>query len=692
MDKLKEILSKNPDERTEKDLEYLEEYSEELNDEQKTQLDNEAKELSDDDIIEEHNAEFISKSIVKKDSSAKPVTKNFTAKVKDLGDGLMEAIISSQSEDRHGEIIDMKGLDVKKYMTNPIISYLHDHSVPSIGRTHSLKKTRDGKLIAKFEWAIKNNLKAIHDKAVLMYELYKEGFQFAFSIEFIPVELNGNTYTKSEMVGFAPVVVPANPDALLLAKKKGLDKEYLKAYNISNMDIKELIERAEKDGVDSLTLAEVKFLQENKDDLTANQIKSLSEIFSEKKEDKKDDTNNETVKALKALKDEVAELKKADKPVHNKDINNDNPNNKNLNNDDENVSYKMFGNTKVDNKYLDEKGEVKKEVKFLYYVQAVQNKDFSKYNDIIGKAAMVTSGSNVLPPAEFLVEIERLEEEYGVAEKDATVRRSTTGNGITYVLGDDDLEVYDTAEAGVKRSTKLTYAQKTLAWKKFAAILPITDELLEDAAFNLWADATKRFARAYARKADELVFTANLSGGANKKGIMFETGVNLVTISGDSIEDITYDDVVDMVYGVPSSSANGGKFYLNREIIGVLMKIKDEEGRPLWLNSPREGAPATILNKPYVETEVLPSLADDGASTKFFVFGNLRYVTLGMRTDMQIKIFDTGNVGDPDDEESEGNDFNLLTQDMQAMRAVKRMNAVVRFPAAFSVIQTGSGS
>ena len=51
---------------------------------------------------------------------------------------------------------------------------------------------------------------------------------------------------------------------------------------------------------------------------------------------------------------------------------------------------------------------------------------------------------------------------------------------------------------------------------------------------------------------------------------------------------------------------------------------------------------------------------------------------------MNIQVFDSGIVGDPD-EGTQGNDLNLITQDMKAMRAVKRMNAKVRFPAAFSV-------
>lgn len=700
MNELERILKLAPEDRTEADLDFLIKHEDELTTEMKAQLEAETTEL-DNNIEEEFTADFVGKGLNQPKKVQAPtemtknigksIVRNFTSEVKDLGDGMMEAIISSETEDRHGEVIDMKGLDVKNYMKNPIISYLHDHSVPSIGRTHKLTKTKDGRLIAKFEWAIKNDLKAIHDKARLMYELYKEKFQFAFSIEFIPQEIDGNKYIKSEMVGFAPVVVPANPDALLLAKKKGLDKELLKTYNISNMNLAELIAKAEKDGVESLTLAEVKFIKEHKDDLTANQIKMLASIFEDEKgEDETSKSLKTIADSVKTLADDVAELKKSD-PVKVKDIaGQGDPDNKNFNIVD---GFKTFGNTRVATKYLNDKGEVGKELKFLYYVKGLQNKDFSAYLDIVGKAAMNTSGNVVIPPSEFLVEIERLEEEVGIAARFATVRRSTSGAGLKYVQGDDDLEVFDTAEAGVKKSTKLTYKEKLLAWKKFAGILPITDELSEDSAIDLWNDATARFARAYARKGDELVFTANLSGGNNKKGILHETGVNIVTGAGDSFAELTYDNLVDMIYGVPTASARNGQFYLNRTILPVIMKLKDSENRPLWLPSVRDGAPATILGRPYVETEVLPDITDDAAATPFMVYGDLKYSTLGERTDVQIKIFDTGSVYDPADQDDETpTSINLLTQDVQAMRAVKRMNAVVRFPEAFSVLKTAATS
>ena len=596
---------------------------------------------------------------------------NFSAEVKDLGDGFMEAVISSEALDRHGERIDMKGMDVKNYMKNPVIAAFHNYDEPSVGRTHKLTKTADGKLIAKFEWA-----KDIYDKAKLLYNLYKEKFQYAFSIGFMVEEVDGNTYTKSEMLEFSPVLIPANAEALLLAKTKGLksEKNVSKGIDIGNlinynesMDLKKLLEKE----INELTLGEVAFIKEHISELSAEEKEKLADVLKEKKEEKKEiktdkpleaeKINEKLLKDIETLQKQVDEIKNAD-PVLMKNI--------------------------ADAAAQD--GEVSKEMKFLLYARGVKSHNFAPYLRAIGKSAMNTTDDDVvLPPAEFIAEIERLEDEYGVARKYAQVRRSSSGAGIKFLQGDDDLNIYFTDEAGAKTSTKLSYAEKLLAWRKAAGILPMTDELSEDAAVDLWNDATKRFARAYSRTEDELVFTQATGASPINPGILHVSGTNEVTLTGDSIEDLDYDALVDATTGIPTKAAKNGRWYLHRTILGVVQKIKDEEGRPLWQRAMADGTPATILGYPYELVEVMPDIADDDEDTAFIIFGDLQYATLAERTILSIKMFDTGNVTDPDDEEDE---LNLLTQDIQAMRAVKRMNAIVRFPSAFSVIKTGSSA
>lgn len=685
MDELKRILNLAEQDRTDADKAYLEAHKDEMG--------------TDGNILEEHEVQFSSNGILKikgvqdliaqakKDGTYR--ARSFVTTVKDLGEGMMEAVVSSEALDRHGEQISMKGMNLKEYMKNPILADGHDYSKSSVGRTHKLTKTADGKLIAKFEWA-----KDITERANELYKLYKSGFQFAFSIGFIAQEMDGNTFTRSTMLEFSPVLIPANAEALLMSKQKGLDTQIFINYN--NLYMYELKEILAKE-LENLTLGEVAFLKENLTKLSDEEKAKFASVL--KTEDGEDgagddagdegegaDEGEEEAKAAEALanavksavadavdplKAEIAEIKKVD-PIKAKDI-----------------------RTNIMKNKLEGKSEKEQNaLKFLYYARGVQSKNFNEFADVIGKDAMnTTEDGQVLPPAEFIAEVERLEEQYGVARRFATVRPSTNGSGITYVQGDDDLEIFDTAEGGAKQSSRMSYANKTLLWRKFAGILPITDELSEDSAVALWNDATNRYARAFAQKEDQLVFTETSGTSPKNKGILEVSGTNVITMSGtgsdDNFADLAYDDIVDLLVGVPTPSQANGRFYFHREILGVLMKLRDDNGVPLWLPAVAGGAPATILGKPYELVEVMPALANTGPNTPFMIFGDLRYVTLGERTGMNIKMFDAGTVGDPDEEDQDTNTLNLLTQDMQAMRAVKRMNAIVRFPAAFSVLKTG---
>lgn len=579
------------------------------------------------------------------------IYKIFNAKVKDLGEGKLEAIISTNDVDRHGEVINIDGLDISNYEKNPVVMWAHDYSLPPIGKTLSLSKETIGKrmmLKTEMEFAI-----GISGLAREVYNLYREGYLHAFSIGFIANDMEGNTYTESEMLEYSAVPIPANPNALVLAKSKGIDIDILDCY-IRDMKIQTILGK----DVDDLTLKEVEVLKSNVSELTDEQKEKFASVI--------EDTNSDLLKAvgekLNSFKDE---LKKELDPVKVKDIKSD--------------------PEKV-NKVVGESKEYSKEELFKMYVVGLSQGDMTRY-----KSAMNTSDdSALLPPGEFIAEVERLEEEYGVARKYATVRRSTKST-LSFLLGDDNLEVFDTDEAGTKTSTKNSYEKITMLWRKFAGILPITDELEEESAIDLWNDAVNRFARAFAKKEDQLVFTETSGTSPKNKGILSVAGVNTVELSGDSMEDITYDDVVDMVWGVPTPSSKNGRFWLNKDMLGVLQKIKDEEKRPIWQRAMADGTPSTILGKPYELVDVLPGISEDKANAPFMAFGDLKYVTLGVRTDMKIQVFDSGIVGDPD-EDTQGDDLNLITQDMKAMRAVKRMNAKVRFPAAFSVAKTAASA
>ena len=155
---------------------------------------------------------------------------DFFAKVKAAGDsGSFEVIISTADIDRSGESIVQNGIDLANYKTNPIVLWAHDYYALPIGVADSVEMV-EGKLVAKGRFAPEE----ANPFAQQVRRLYDAGIVRATSVGFIVKEMNGNVITKSELLEFSFVPVPANPYALSMrqAKELGLDLGMLVAKGI----------------------------------------------------------------------------------------------------------------------------------------------------------------------------------------------------------------------------------------------------------------------------------------------------------------------------------------------------------------------------------------------------------------------------------------------------------------------------
>lgn len=158
----------------------------------------------------------------------KKVIMSFPAVIKtvDAENFSLEAVFSSQKEDRHGDVVMQDGWDMKMFKKNPVIlnSHNYDDATEVIGRATNVKIV-DKELHGKITFAVKEN-----PKAKIIFDLYAGGFLNAFSVGFIPKKFKEDDYftiEESELLEVSAVSVPAN--AWALAKSKGIDVESLVA-------------------------------------------------------------------------------------------------------------------------------------------------------------------------------------------------------------------------------------------------------------------------------------------------------------------------------------------------------------------------------------------------------------------------------------------------------------------------------
>lgn len=155
--------------------------------------------------------------------------KQFGFKIKEVNEEeyTIKAIFSTPDEDRHGEIVDQAGWDLKDFMSNPVILFGHDQWTPAIGKVLNLGIV-DGNLEGTIQFAVKEDKSGL---AETIFNLYKNKFMRAFSVGFENTKYEYNedtdqiTLKENILYEISAVNVPANARAL--AYQKGIDLEPL---------------------------------------------------------------------------------------------------------------------------------------------------------------------------------------------------------------------------------------------------------------------------------------------------------------------------------------------------------------------------------------------------------------------------------------------------------------------------------
>jgi HK97 family phage prohead protease len=161
------------------------------------------------------------------------------ARVKAVGDAgarTIAFILSNANLDREGDSIAVPGWDLKPYQDNPVVLWAHDHGGLPVGR--ATKTYVDGP-----------NLKAIDEFATpdlypfgdCVYRFLKAGYLNACSVGFQPsvweMTDTGVDFKQQTLLEHSVCPVPAHPEALVIARAKGIDTGPLQAWAERALDL-----------------------------------------------------------------------------------------------------------------------------------------------------------------------------------------------------------------------------------------------------------------------------------------------------------------------------------------------------------------------------------------------------------------------------------------------------------------------
>lgn len=143
-------------------------------------------------------------------------------------DGGLDFVLSDDTVDRYGDIIDAKGWVLTNFKKNPIALFGHSNGFP-IGTWANLR-VEGNKLIGTLKLAARGTSARIDE----LISLVEQGILRAVSVGFIPIKsepinpdrpYGPQKYTKQELLETSLVSVPANPAALALAKQLNISDE-----------------------------------------------------------------------------------------------------------------------------------------------------------------------------------------------------------------------------------------------------------------------------------------------------------------------------------------------------------------------------------------------------------------------------------------------------------------------------------
>lgn len=202
----------------------------------------------------------------------------------------------------------------------------------------------------------------------------------------------------------------------------------------------------------------------------------------------------------------------------------------------------------------------------------------------------------------------------------------TTANGgdlILPTINDTSSKATIVAEYDQSSKKAPSFGSVTLkAYTYRTPIIPVSQELLQDSAFNLDSLLSGLLAESFGRGVNEDLTIGD--GTGKPKGIV--TAAKACDTNAAAAA-ISLDNIIDLIKSVNSAYAKTGKFMFNRNTLWELAKVKDQNGRYIWQEGAKDGTPATLFGKQYILND---DVADIGAGNASVLFGDLNKYKIRM--------------------------------------------------------------
>ena len=278
---------------------------------------------------------------------------------------------------------------------------------------------------------------------------------------------------------------------------------------------------------------------------------------------------------------------------------------------------------------------------------AIAPEDFAKeIIDGLTDVAVMRQLARILPP---------------ISGKSAAYPRRTGGSGAAMVSEGQAITPYE-----------LTFDQVTLTPHKAAALVEVSNELLQDNAVNLAGYLAQHFRDEIGELIEGQYWNGN-GTAPNLLGILTaeddEGDPIIERVETAAATGVGVDDILDLWAALPAKYRKNAVFVCNSAMEAVLRGLKDGDGRYLMVQDLATGLGNTLLGRPLVLAESFPG--DIEAGKDVLMVGDFK---------RGVYIADKAGI------DIQRNDSIGFNKDTVAFRAIFRTDIAIAWPDAMRVL------
>lgn len=234
--------------------------------------------------------------------------------------------------------------------------------------------------------------------------------------------------------------------------------------------------------------------------------------------------------------------------------------------------------------------------------------------------------------------------------------------------GDDDI--------GIKKTTKAEWGSLTLTAEEIACIIPIPENVLADADYDIWAEIVPQVRAAFGVVIDQAAFF-----GVNKPTSWPTAIAPAAVTAGNTIAVGTNPDLASDIVGVgglmnlvEEDGFNVNGFYAANTMKAGLRDLRDQIGQFLFMRSLTDSEPDRLAG----EQIYFDRNGNFDTDDYLMIAGDWSKAVYSIREDIEYRLLTEATIVDPTDNSIV---YALAQQDMAAMRFKMRLGVQVANPA-----------